>query len=175
MEVQVISKTIQKFNGESFYLCGNYFQRKGKRLHRAVWEYHNGEIPQGYDIHHKDHDRSNNQIDNLELLVRRQHHSRHSSEAEVRERSRKTIVKYAVSKAAEWHKSAEGLEWHSKQGKRNWEVRSIQTYNCTYCGEPFQTKHIYGKDINHFCCANHKAAYRRQRLRNESKECDSRR
>ena len=32
MRVEVLSDTIQVFNGERFYLCGNYFQHKGKRL-----------------------------------------------------------------------------------------------------------------------------------------------
>ena len=45
MEVHVVSATAQRFNGQTYYLCGDYFQRKGRRLHRAVWEYHNGEIP----------------------------------------------------------------------------------------------------------------------------------
>lgn len=40
MEVQKISSTAQRFNGVTYYLCGQYFQHRGKRLHRAVWEYH---------------------------------------------------------------------------------------------------------------------------------------
>ena len=52
MDVQVISSTVQRFNGVSYYLCGKYFQRRGVRLHRMVWEYHNGKIPQGYHVHH---------------------------------------------------------------------------------------------------------------------------
>ena len=57
MDVQVISSTVQRFNGVSYYLCGKYFQRRGVRLHRMVWEYHNGKIPQGYHVHHVDDDR----------------------------------------------------------------------------------------------------------------------
>lgn len=54
MEVQRISTTAQRFDGVTYYLCGEYFQRKGRRLHRAVWEHHNGKIPNGYHVHHKD-------------------------------------------------------------------------------------------------------------------------
>ena len=68
MEVQRISTTAQRFDGVTYYLCGEYFQRKGRRLHRAVWEHHNGKIPNGYHVHHKDGDRNNNDISNLELL-----------------------------------------------------------------------------------------------------------
>ena len=63
--VTVIDATKQAFNGEVFYLCGGYFQHKGKRLHRAVWEYFHGPIPKGYHIHHMDGNRANNNIENL--------------------------------------------------------------------------------------------------------------
>ena len=69
MEVTVLSNTIQKFNGESYYLCGMYFQRKGKRLHRTVWKYHNGEIPKGYHVHHKDGNKLNNELQNLQYAT----------------------------------------------------------------------------------------------------------
>ena len=165
MEVQVISKTVQKFNSESFYLCGFYYQHKGKRLHRAVWEYHNGIIPDGYHVHHKDGDRNNNDIDNLELLREADHLSLHMSREERKAQSREDIEKARVY-ASKWHGGDEGKEWHSKRGKENWKVRTTQSYICTYCGKTFYTKHIYGECQNHFCHPNCKAAYRRQRVKN---------
>ena len=47
--------------------------RNGKTIHRMVWEYYNGEIPEGYVIHHKDENKLNNSIDNLQLLTRKEH------------------------------------------------------------------------------------------------------
>lgn len=41
---------------------------KYKRLHRAVWEWHNGEIQEGMQIDHLDRDKSNNRIENLRLV-----------------------------------------------------------------------------------------------------------
>lgn len=38
--------------------------------HRVIWFYFNGDIPQGYEINHKDEDKSNNALCNLELLTR---------------------------------------------------------------------------------------------------------
>ena len=54
-----------------------YFQIKlrknGKRIqkyvHRLVWETFKGSIPSGYEINHKDHDKSNNALSNLELVT----------------------------------------------------------------------------------------------------------
>lgn len=49
----------------------------GKGLHRIIWECVNGEIPKGYDIHHKDENPSNNSIYNLELIEHRNHMALH--------------------------------------------------------------------------------------------------
>lgn len=168
MEVQIISNTVQKFNGESFYLCGQYFQHKGKRLHRTVWEYHNGEIPDGYHIHHKDADRSNNQISNLELVLAEKHLSNHMNTPERKAQSR-IDIKGAIEAAREWHGTKQGAEWHSKHAKEYWENAPLNTYVCTYCGKEYQSKVVRYKG-NFFCCANHKAAFHRERLKNESKE-----
>ena len=161
MEVQVISNTVQKFNGVSYYLCGYYYQRKGRRLHRAVWEHHNGPIPKGYHVHHSDGDRSNNSIDNLVLLEGHDHLSEHMNAPERVAHSKKVIEKARVA-ASVWHGSDAGREWHSEHGKDVWNKRGLQTYICTECGKEFQTKHIYGVHDNHFCSNNCKAIFRRK-------------
>ena len=46
---------------------------KTKRIHTMVAEAFIGEIPKGYHVHHKDGDRQNNHVDNLEIL----HPARH--------------------------------------------------------------------------------------------------
>ena len=39
-------------------------------FHRVIWFYFNGEIPEDLVINHKDENKSNNSLDNLELLTR---------------------------------------------------------------------------------------------------------
>lgn len=68
----------QFFNGKKYTLrtsIGYYGQTIGKRelMHRAVWEFHNGKILKGYDIHHKDWNKANNKLENLELLRKDEH------------------------------------------------------------------------------------------------------
>lgn len=171
MEVQVISKTVQKFNGESFYLCGNYFQHKGKRLHRTVWEYHNGAIPKGYHVHHKDGDRCNNKIENLALMQGAAHMSKHMQEPTRKANARENI-KQAIKAAPEWHRSEEGRKWHSQHGKEVWENKKPFTFTCDNCGKVFEQMASTTKG-NHFCSNNCKAAARRKSgVDNETRRCD---
>ena len=46
--------------------------------HRLIWIFHNGEIPSGYQINHIDCNRSNNRIENLELVTPRENLQRTS-------------------------------------------------------------------------------------------------
>ena len=45
---------------------------------RFVWSQTCGSIPSGYDVHHKDEDKTNDSLSNLELVERHQHKSNHS-------------------------------------------------------------------------------------------------
>lgn len=47
---------------------GYYSSEAGKLLHRVIWEEHYGPVPEGCVIHHKDDNKTNNDIDNLELM-----------------------------------------------------------------------------------------------------------
>lgn len=160
LRVTVIDSTKQEFNGERFYLCGFYYQHKGKRLHRVVWEHFYGPVPKGFHIHHKDEDRSNNNIENLECLPGPKHVSDHGH-TEKRLAYGKMHIERIRPKASEWHKSEEGRAWHSEMAKENNANRKLITYVCTECGNEFQSKRIYGDGMNRFCGNNCRAKYGR--------------
>lgn len=157
-DVTIISATIQEFNGERYYLCGKYFQHRGKRLHRSVWEYFNGEIPEGYHVHHIDEDRANNEIENLSLMPGPEHLSHHMNSDERLKFARENI-KNAIAAAPEWHRSAEGRAWHSDHAKEVAENIAPHEEYCVMCHKSFFTKD-YRKG-NHFCGNNCKSAWRR--------------
>lgn len=166
MITEVLSETVQRFNGASYYRCGQYYQRKGVRLHRAVWEYHNGEIPKGYHVHHKDGNRANNSIENLELMKGESHLSLHMSTEERKEKSRE-FIKQASEYARKWHGSSDGVAWHSEHAKETWSDKPNYTRVCDWCGREYQTRDLGHKSSQHFCCGKHRSLATQWRYKHE--------
>jgi hypothetical protein len=52
-------------------------QKRQRMEHVLVWEFVNGPVPPGYDIHHRDDDKLNNRIDNLQLVTKTAHKRLH--------------------------------------------------------------------------------------------------
>lgn len=67
----------QYFDGNKYTkrVSGYFMKTKAPRtlMHRDLWEYHNGEIPDGHVIHHKDENKYNNTIDNLDMMTKSEH------------------------------------------------------------------------------------------------------
>ena len=95
--------------------------RNGRSVyqHRLVWERENGPIPKGFHVHHKNGDKRDNRIENLELLSGFEHHSHHFSELG----------------ATEEHK-----ERGRKQMKRIWDAKPLVDLVCQECGKKFQSR-----------------------------------
>lgn len=76
-----MSEKYQYFNDIKFSRnqeTGYYFNRAvRKTMHRYVWEFYNGKIPAFCQVHHKDGNKDNNDIDNLELLRSGEHQKQH--------------------------------------------------------------------------------------------------
>ena len=91
-----------KINGESRTLL----------LHREIYAKHHGPIPDGWHVHHKDHDKSNNDPSNLEARPKSgpgNHQSQHP-------------------KSAEWHAA----------GGRASKPNPVPLRSCEQCKEPFK-------------------------------------
>src|SRR3954464_10422704 len=75
MDPAVISPTIQEHNGVRYYRRKTGYFRSGgigvkpEVLSRVVWRERHGNIPHGWEMHHKDEDLSRNSYDNLECLA----------------------------------------------------------------------------------------------------------
>ena len=53
---------------------------RNKRLHNLIWEAYNGKLPENMVIHHIDGNKTNNRIDNLELLSSTEHATLHNKD-----------------------------------------------------------------------------------------------
>lgn len=141
-------------------------------LHRVVWEDNNGKIPDGYQVHHKDHNRDNNSIENLELMSQAEHMRMHTLE---RIASGDIDVEKATKRiheaAREWHKSAEGRAWHSVHAKECAKKWAKVTKKCQVCGKEYEVVSISAKKSK-FCSNNCKSAWRRKLgVDNETRVC----
>lgn len=132
------------------------------RLHVYIWQKYNGEIPKGYHVHHKDENKDNNDISNLELLKAFDHLSYHASDhAALSRRNMNEVVHPA---AIAWHKSENAKDFHKSHyeniSKEIW--MAPVTKVCESCGKEYTTTHAKAK-TSKYCSNNCKAAARRRR------------
>lgn len=133
------------YKGRKFWIQSNgrYFQdgsktRKERLLHRVIWSDHNGPIPEGMCVHHKDRNWRNNDLSNLELMPHSDHSRMHTIEC-MREPEYARTAAIGLEKAREaakaWHSSEAGKLWHSQHGKDVWAKRTKKTFQCVVCGK----------------------------------------
>lgn len=152
-----------------------YFKSKGRYLHRALWEYYNGIIPEGYHIHHIDGNTLNNNIYNLEAINSADHLSYHADKNGINqsfikkvEAHRKHLHKYAAS----WHSSEEGITWHREHAKETiMQSFAYRRAKCEQCGDLFEYESV--RDNGKFCSNKCKSKWRRDSgVDNVEKSCE---
>lgn len=89
-------------------------------LHKYKWEqHHKMPTPEGCVIHHKDHDNTNNDIENLEC-VSESWHARYHLQKRIEEGyDWRPSLEKAREAAKEWHRSEEGREWHRQHAYKS--------------------------------------------------------
>ena len=126
-----------------------YFSRTGHRLHKDVWEFHNGPVPEGFHVHHIDGDTTNNSIENLACISRKEHKAEHREELVARNKSPRQLEHLAKIRdlASQWHRSEEGRAWHREHAKTSLAkaVATPKTYpeinfQCVWCGVQAKAK-----------------------------------
>lgn len=146
------------FKGRKYRLCwpGPYYRAEGwgkgiSNLHRARWEYYRGPIPEGFDVHHKDGNGTNNKMSNLELVERSEHIRQHTLERIARGELKPPNAE-ALRRAAAWHASPEGRAWHVKNGKRAWVGRVWHRLMCQECGQEYKSPYPNKSKFCHLNC-----------------------
>ena len=99
----------------------NYLMVGTKMVSRVIWECVNGEIPNGYEVHHINGDRLDNRICNLELIDGVSHNIKHHKNKKLSEETKKKISLSKSTKIAQYTLDGELVKiWDgSKEAERN--------------------------------------------------------
>lgn len=160
------------YNGVRFWFEKDWRYAKGhvdgklKYLHRYVWECNYGEIPKGFEIHHIDGDKRNNDIKNLIMIPSKDHRSLHGKTVTERKKQHLDNIRDLTK---EWHTSDEGRKWHKEhyEQMKN-KLHIIRDFVCEMCGKEFTSTKVGSR----FCSNACKSAWRRKKgLDNEVRVC----
>lgn len=163
----------QEHYGRKFYLdkkTGYWIStdRPRIRAHRWVWNSIHGAIPKECHIHHKDENKSNNSLENLELVTFAQHAKLHMS-IEKSQNSREWMDEIRPL-TKEWHASGEGKAWHKYHALKNkFGKNDPRKVKCNQCLKEYETTKL----SRAFFCSNAcKSKFRRHNgLDDIEREC----
>ena len=128
---------MKRFTQKHITIHKGYLRYKRKYCHRLIWEQDIGPIPEGYDIHHKDGNKLNNLLENLECLSKADHMRLHANET--REKRSKCMSDNS-EKVHAWLKTPKGKKFLSKKAKKQFADRLFKTFICEICQKQFKTK-----------------------------------
>ena len=167
-----------RLSDRMYFRADGRLRREGiSYLHHAVWEFYHGEIPDGYQVHHKDGNTLNNDIKNLVLLPAAEHLSYHARERykDPKQRAKNAEhLKAMREQAKAWHASEEGRFWHSEHAKQcaqKQRERPKIKKRCMVCGEVYEISPAMAYKSK-FCSKKCYAKYRRDSgVDDETRRC----
>lgn len=141
----ILDDTHQEFLGVVYHQNSKgYFLHNDSLLHRVVWEFFFGEIPDGYEIHHRDHNPANNQIENLQCLTKSEHHKLHAAAMSKIEIVCPVCGKIFLARA---NRPAKFCSQHCRF-KQKYVPAQKEKRICEWCGQEFETS---SKSLARFC------------------------
>ncbi len=166
----VLDEITQYFRGGLYRIwpSDRYYSKGGSRLHRDAWSAAFGPIPGGCHVHHRDGNIANNSIENLECIDAREHLRIDRGAGSVHKQSR--ITNETRAKAAEWHRSEAGREWHKRHAERSksWTKWKREPKSCPECSAEFLALVRKSGNAQIYCSSACKvAAYRKRGKANE--------
>lgn len=139
---------MKSWEGKKGVFKRGYFHSGHKIFHRELWISVNGPIPKGHVIHHKDGNRMNNSIENLQCMSHSEHSRLHARE---RKEELSLNMKNRSEDLHKWHKSEKGKKIMRERSKKQWINLPLKTFSCAHCNNDFQSK--YNREVK-FCSDN---------------------
>ena len=142
-QVEVIDDTHQRFNGVVYRETVKKHYGVSAQIHRDVWSYFYGEIPNGYHIHHIDGDPANNAITNLQCLTSAEHARRHGK------------LSNPIKKIYICATCGKKFEGYANSKTHYCEECSHPFKICAYCDKPFRANYRQQKFCSTKCSARY--------------------
>ena len=142
-QVEVIDSKHQRFNGVTYCQTSTKHYSGRPTIHRAIWFYYYGEIPNGYHIHHIDGNPANNGIENLQCLTVADHAAAHHAMKMVTV-CKNCGVKFETNSFRPKHFCSEECKHQHTQSLQ------METRICAVCGKTFSCR----KSLNQTTCSN---------------------
>lgn len=166
------NRPTQIFNGKLYQVYESdprYFCECSKggrnRLHVVVWTHYHGKPPKKHHVHHKDENKHNNNIDNLELKKASNHISDHMRKWVNEDPGHfQALARSGQDAAAKWSKTPEGQSFRKSHAdkvlSKYHEINmSLVKKNCVQCGSEYEVIKLLEKN-GKFCSNACKSAHR---------------
>lgn len=141
-------------------------------LHRIIWKEFNGDIPEGYCVHHKNFKWWDNRISNLELQTKSAHSSLHMTanwKNPIIKRKMLAGLPERLAIAYKWHKTEDGIAWHKQNSKNIWKNAKPRNFVCMRCGAKFSR--VCFSKTSRFCSEPCKSAFKYKSQPKLKKKC----
>ena len=158
----ILDPITQYFNGGLYksWASEPYYSRGGKKLHRHVWEVAFGEIPKNCHIHHKDHQKTNNSLANLECLDAKEHLSenwhetKHTRPNNFSDEARRKAIEALQTPEARLRQS------HAIIRAQSWTKWKREKRNCLVCNIEFDGLIRKSGNAQKYCTSKCRSLYR---------------
>ena len=143
-------KKVIIYKGERYSLQQRYYCRS-VQLHRQIWIDNFGPVPENHQIHHKNGNKLDNRLENLECVHIAEHRRIHNAQKEIQYQVCKIGSKLSEKKKRRYYLLKEGKNIQSENSKIFWNSRGEVTRICVVCSTHYLTRCARTR---HGCCSN---------------------
>lgn len=145
-QVEIIDSKHQRFNGVLYTKDRTGHYRSTFHIHREIWNYYYGELPDNCHIHHINGNPANNDIRNLQCLSASEHLKQHKQQGEPAAQRTKNPNIVCAHCGKTFKHSSPNKKYCSEQCKAE---HNLIYKCCPVCGKTFSTEKKHKHQV--FC------------------------